>query len=170
MALAHRPVAVLACISLAALQLSGLHMHVDENGYVGVPEGPHSHSHAAHNHDAAAVAHDAHDHDAATVAHDAHNHDAATVVHDHGGSAVAVHAHEHSGGPADSDYGGTQDVSLFDLSAGATKLLLALICLTLFVPLLLQRAGNAFGGPALPVLTGRRSRWRPPLRAPPLPA
>ncbi len=39
-----------ACISLVALQLSGVHMHVDAQGYVGIPEGTHLHGQAGHHH------------------------------------------------------------------------------------------------------------------------
>ena len=41
-------VILLACLSLLALQLSGLHMHVDADGYVGTPQGTHVHGTDTH--------------------------------------------------------------------------------------------------------------------------
>jgi len=59
------PLLVLACLGLLATQMSGLHMHVDADGYVGIPEGTHVHRTAVHPHDGAPVGHAhgvAHDH------------------------------------------------------------------------------------------------------------
>jgi hypothetical protein len=39
-----------ACLSLIAVQLSGLHMHVDSQGYAGPPEGTHVHGQPEHHH------------------------------------------------------------------------------------------------------------------------
>lgn len=39
-----------ACLSLIAVQLSGLHMHVDSRGYAGSPEGTHVHGQPEHHH------------------------------------------------------------------------------------------------------------------------
>ena len=39
-----------ACLSLVAVQLSGLHMHVDAEGYAGPPEGTHIHGQPGHHH------------------------------------------------------------------------------------------------------------------------
>ena len=39
-----------AGLSLVALQLSGLHMHVDAHGYVGAPQGTHVHGQGAQGH------------------------------------------------------------------------------------------------------------------------
>ena len=44
------PVMLAACVSLIALQLSGLHMHVDAHGYVGTPESTHLHGQAGGHH------------------------------------------------------------------------------------------------------------------------
>ena len=41
---------VLACVSLFAAQLSGLHMHVNADGYAGTPQGTHVHSQSTHSH------------------------------------------------------------------------------------------------------------------------
>jgi len=40
----------LACVSLLAVQLTGLHMHVNAHGYVGTPQRTHVHSVGPHNH------------------------------------------------------------------------------------------------------------------------
>ncbi len=40
-----------AGLSLVALQLSGLHMHVDAHGYVGAPQGTHVHGQGVHSHE-----------------------------------------------------------------------------------------------------------------------
>ena len=37
------PVLTLTCLSLLGLQLSGLHMHVNDHGYSGAPHGTHVH-------------------------------------------------------------------------------------------------------------------------------
>lgn len=48
-----------ACSSLLGLQLSGLHLHVNVDGFDAVPHGTHVHGADAHSHDsAAAAAHD----------------------------------------------------------------------------------------------------------------
>ena len=49
------PLVLLVCLSLLGAQLSGLHMHVDHDGYSGGP-------HAAHSHDSGADPHD-HEHE-----------------------------------------------------------------------------------------------------------
>lgn len=40
----------LACLSLVATQLSGLHMHVNADGYAGTPQTTHVHSQSTHDH------------------------------------------------------------------------------------------------------------------------
>ena len=50
---------LIACLSLIALQTSGLHMHVNSDGFAGTPQGTHVHD--AHHHDAATAAHE-HEH------------------------------------------------------------------------------------------------------------
>ena len=41
---------VLACVSLLASQMSGLHMHVNADGYAGTPQGTHVHGQGTHTH------------------------------------------------------------------------------------------------------------------------
>lgn len=43
-------VMVTACVSLLAVQLSGLHIHVNPHGYAGTPQGTHVHSQVTHSH------------------------------------------------------------------------------------------------------------------------
>jgi hypothetical protein len=126
---------VLACLGLTATQMSGLHMHVDADGYVGVPEGTHVHRTAVHPHDGAPVDH----------AHE--------LAHDH---------------PGDPDHEGDRDVSVIELGAGASKLLIFFAWLGLGL-VIVSRAGSKIRIPAVvPPPKTRRDRWRPPLRAPPL--
>lgn len=121
---------------MVALQLSGIHMHVDGSGYVGVPEGAHLHSAFVHEHGEAGI--------------------------DHPDPVAVGHPHEH-----DQEFDGAKDVSLFELVSGASKQILALVWFALVLPLLLWQAARLLPTFALPVRTGRRTRWRPPLRAPP---
>ena len=115
--------AIMACIGLVAMQLSGVHMHLDADGYVGALEGAHHHSHGEH--------------------------------------------HEHHQQPGDTDYEDTQDVSVLELSGGASKVVLAILGLSFLLPFVLR--DRASGRPVLAVrrLGAGQSRWRPPLRAPP---
>ncbi len=46
-----------ACLSLLAVQLSGLHMHMDAEGNVGDPQGLHLHSQPLHSHEGAMHVH-----------------------------------------------------------------------------------------------------------------
>jgi len=73
-----------------------------------------------------------------------------------------------SGNPdARHDYGDARDLSLLDLALVAFKLplaILALIFLFAVFPFIRTLADPEI---AYPVLSGRHTRWRPPLRAPP---
>lgn len=175
-------IALMASVSLVALQLSGVHMHIDEHGYVGVPEGPHAHSRVSRDEDVAA----GHYHEV-SHRHDAHE---VPVAHEHAHVAAAperaaAHSHSHAtnNGPSastrvgtdgdespahDHDYDGTKDVSIIELSNGVSKLLLAVFWVAFALPVLFLQYAGISAGQWLPVLGGRRSRWRPPLRAPPL--
>jgi len=132
------PIGIAVCLCFLSVQFSGLHMHVDAEGYVGVPEIAHTHSQRIHDR------HDAHDAAANTDVH-----------HDHGDLA------------ADENYEGTRDVSVNDLTLSSVKVPLAILVLAfLFSVIPLARA---LASPHIvhPVLSGRYTRWRPPLRAPP---
>jgi hypothetical protein len=136
-----KPLAVTACLSLLLLQSAGVHVHADDSGYVGVPEASFAHS---HNHP---------DHDAA--------HHAGAESMGHAGPGVSDHT---------DDYEGERDVSLLDLALGVFKMPLAVLTLVLlfaFVSRARTLAGIDF---VFPILSGRHTRWRPPLRAPPQPA
>ena len=135
-----KPIAFVAGLCFLMLQWSGLHVHADEAGYVGGPETAYTHSHAHHDH------------------------------HD------ALHADEWSdhvvpGDPsAHHDYGDARDVSLLDQALVAFKSPLAILPLVfLFVVFPFIRTLVA-AEIAYRVLSGRHTRWRPPLRAPPQPA
>jgi len=130
-----------ACLNLLSLQLSGLHVHADETGYIGAPETPFTHSHFHHDHS------------------DAHH--GGTDTTDDGGHKSANLAHDHED---------AKDVSLLDLALSAFKMPLAILSLFLLFtafPRLRRLASTEF---AYRVLSGRHTRWRPPLRAPPQPA
>jgi hypothetical protein len=126
---------------LLFLQLSGIHVHADDNGYIGVPETPFTHSHGHHDH------------------RDAH--DAGAANPDQTG---------HGGAGQTDDYDDARDVALPDLALGIFKMPLAILSLVLLFatcPLI-----RIFIGVEIfyAVLSGRYTRWRPPLRAPPQPA
>lgn len=160
-------------------------MHIDEHGYVGVPEGPHAHSRMSRHHDAAAGHPDEapHHHGADGLTHDhahvatrqdnvaADTHEGASSYANgaHDGALVGTHDAAQQGLPEhDHDYDGTKDVSLIELSSGLSKLLLAVFWVAFALPILFLQYAGISPGYWLPVLGGRRSRWRPPLRAPPL--
>jgi len=126
-----------ACVSLVALQLSGLHMHVDAHGYVGTPESTHLHGQAGGH----------------------HHGDTA-----HSGIADASHEAVHGG---DQGHSGDTDVSIVKLGAAVSKLLLYLIALGLALLMVLRPADEIAPTTTLPRPIGRHERWWPPLRAPP---
>jgi hypothetical protein len=135
------PLALAACLSLLSMQLSGVHVHADDSGYVGVPEASFTHSHGHHVHD--------------------NEH--------HGGNAKVDHGHRGDSAPAH-DYEHAKDVSVPDLALGTFKLPLAIpapILLFTEFPAIRTLASTDF---VFPVLSGRHTRWRPPLRAPPQPS
>lgn len=127
-------VLILACLGLLVSQLSGLHMHVDMDGYAGT--------------------------------HSIHVHKAGLSMSDQqlGGNG-ADHDHDHPSGP---DYEGERDISIVELGAGASKVLIffAWLCLSLLI--IARRDGRISLPATTPPLKTRRERWRPPLRAPPL--
>ena len=115
-----------AWLSLLMLQLSGLHAHANEHGYIGVPESANSHTHSQHLNDS-----------------------------DHNGD---YHVH---------DYEDVRDVSLFELASGTFKLPLAILTLIFLFSFFPRIRTFVRTNLAYPVLSGRHTRWRPPLRAPP---
>lgn len=127
------PLIILACLSMLFLQLSGVHVHADDTGYIGVPETPFAHGHVHHSHG------------------DAH------------------HADDGDAGPM-SDHEEARDVSLLHLALGVYKMPLAILALVLLFALF-QSVRPFFSFDFVyRVLSGRHTRWRPPLRAPPQPA
>ena len=105
-------------------------MHMDADGYVGVPEVAHTHSQR--------------------------------IAHDHGLD------HDHA--TPKEDYEGTRDVSLFDLTSNAAKIPLAIFTFAFLLIVVPMFRTFARADIVYRVLSGRFTRWRPPLRAPPLPA
>jgi len=128
-----KPLVIVACLSLLFLQLSGVHVHADASGYVGVPETPFTHSHVHHDH------------------HDAHHADA--------GGAGPI-----SGGEE------ARDVSLLDLALSLFKVQLAILALVVLFALFPSVRVLLSFDFVYRILSGRHTRWRPPLRAPPQPA
>lgn len=146
----RKPIGLTACFCLLAVQWSGMHRHADETGTIGAPEIAASHTHF-HIHDHAA------EHGGLTHPAD--------VAHVPGSPEAAAHSHEH-----EHEHEDEREVSVFDLAAGSAKLpvgILALIAPFLPPPSAAQPI-RAAGELAVPV--GQHVRWRPPLRAPPLPA
>lgn len=127
---------LVACLSLLALQLSGLHTHVDADGYVGTPQGTHVHGQG--------------------------------IIHSDGNGThvdgADIDAHGHGG---DTDHAGDKDVSIVELSTGASKILLFLVWVGLLLLIVLELRNKISLNFVGPPPTGRHARWRPPLRAPP---
>jgi hypothetical protein len=132
------PALFAACFSLIVLQLSGLHMHLNEHGYSGTPQGTHVHGPAPQ-----------------------HNHAIHDGAHEHG---AAAHDHGQTGHP---DHSGDTDVSVVELGAGVSKLLLIFVCLGLVLLVLSRSSVKPSFNHVVPLPIGRHARWRPPLRAPP---
>ena len=129
-----------ACLSLLCLQLSGVHIHADDGGYIGAPETPFTHSHGRLDHG------------------DAH----------HAGGDTLGHVDHDFGSPH--DYEGAEDVSLLELALGTFKMPLAILALFLLFLVLSRIRSLCASEFVYRVLSGRHTRWRPPLRAPPQPA
>ena len=124
-----------ACVSLLAVQLGGLHVHVDSAGNVGSVKGVDLHVPLLHSH----------------------------------GDYTHVHLpgtphHEH---PGDSEHAGDNDISVTEMRGANSAL--AFPDLTLLPGLMIHRIEAAQVRPvhSEPLSTIRKSRWRPPLRAPP---
>ena len=90
-----------------------------------------------------------------------HSHDDHDAAAHHGGTRHDDHA---------ANYEGARDVSVLDLALGLFKLPLALLALFLLFAIFPRVKTLAGTEIAYPVLSGRHTRWRPPLRAPPIPA
>lgn len=136
-----RTIGATACLSLLTLQFSGAHMHVGAEGYVGGPESSYSHEHGARDHH--------------------HAHHLADGAIDHAAN---------TGAEPGTDYGDAQDVSLLDQALPVFKIPLAVpapIVVFGFAP---REHSLASTDVVYPILSGRYTRWRPPLRAPPQPA
>ena len=137
--------AFLACLGLLAVQLSGLHMHLNAHGYAGVPVGTHVHHIDGHHHDAG-------------------------VAFGH----IDDEQHRQLRGPSDhdgdtnGDHDGDQDISVVQLAGGVGKLILLFVCMLLGL-VVTRDAGTRVAFPRFSFVRARRLlRWRPPLRAPPV--
>lgn len=174
-----------ACLSLLSLQFSGLHLHADARGIVGGLEPVHVHGLGKHEdgrHGRRAHSHD-HGHPAiadealSRVSIDAHASTTAPerAVDDdqHDAARLQADSHAKAGDAVDQEenYAGARDVSLLapliDASAGQLALAPSNSFLVVDEPRAIAFVGTDF---AYPVLSGRHTRWRPPLRAPPLEA
>jgi len=133
-----KTVPIIACFCLLSLQLSGVHVHANLAGLVGGPETFFTHTHGRHD-----------DH-------------VARHGNGHGSSAA-----DHGDTPPARDYEDAEDVSLLKVALAIFKLpftIPALILLFALIPRVDLLAGVDI---VYPVLSGRYTRWRPPLRAPP---
>lgn len=129
------PVMITACVSLLAVQLGGLHMHVDSAGNVGGVKGidlhvPFLHSHGDYTH-----------------------------VH-----LPGTPHHEHSGDP---EHAGENVISVTEMRGA--KSALAVPDLVLLPGPVIHRleVTQVRAVHPKPRSSIRKSRWRPPLRAPP---
>jgi hypothetical protein len=147
-----------ACLSLIALQMSGLHMHVSTGGDTGVLDAAHAHGQTPHQH---VHEHDPAPHLAGFAIVDEHATHSQTVHHP---EAQDTLAHEHDGGQ---NHAGDLDVSIVKFGTGVSKLLLDLISLALILLMVIAPADSLARSIAVPRFLGRHERWRPPLRAPP---
>ena len=123
------------CVSFLAVQVGGLHMHVDAAGNAGSPRGVHLHTQLLHSH--------------------------GDVTHVHHPDTLE---HEHPGEP---EHAGDNDISLAEMRGGKSTLAdfdLNLHLDVLIDPVQVDRVRPSGSEPLLPT---RKSRWRPPLRAPP---
>jgi len=138
-----------ACSALLAVQALGLHAHRGADGHPAGVHGTHVHGNAAvGGHVQEESAPHGHDHPAAPAAR-----------HIHAGESPAAAPGE----SPDSEF----DVSLFDLATAWAKFMPVLLAsgFVLLVLFLAPRHPWPAFRPA--PLSARRSRWRPPLRAPP---
>lgn len=134
----QRSIGISAWLSLFMLQLSGLHTHADENGFLGKTETGYSHVHIS-----------------------ANDHQSDQGFADHGhevGHANADHVH---------DYEDARDLSVFELASGKLELSLALLAVALLLCASLGVPSRLSPCIAYRLLSGCHTRWRPPLRAPP---
>jgi len=136
-----KPIGLVSGVCFLVLQWSGLHVHANETGYIGGPETSYTHIH---------VHHDSHD-----------NHHSDNL---RGDDAVPGSSR------ADHDYGDARDVSLLDKALVTFKLPLAILPLVFLFVIFPSARTLADAAIVYPVLSGRHTRWRPPLRAPPEPA
>lgn len=137
----HRfSVLLAACASFLAVQLGGLHLHVDADGNIGNPHGVHLHIQGYHSH--------------------------GDLIHVHRADTAHEQAaeHEHSG---DGEHAGDSDLLMAELSNGKWKFS-DLILIAHQGPAFGQvEAGQVRPARAEPRPPIRKARWRPPLRAPP---
>ena len=126
---------VAACVSLLAVQLGGLHMHVDADGHVGGPRGMHLHAQGLHSH-----------------GDDTHVHRPDTPEHEH---------------PGEREHAGDNDISVAEMRGGKSTLADFDLNLHQGLSIDLVRVGQVRPARFEPRPATRKSRWRPPLRAPP---
>ena len=87
--------------------------------------------------------------------------------HHHDGEA---HHHDDGIGDSVSDHEDMRDVSLLDAALSTFKMPLALIAVLVLIAVAPSLRLLFSTDYVYPVLSGRHTRWRPPLRAPPLTA
>jgi len=143
-----KPIVVAASVCLLALQWSGLHVHADEAGYIAVPETSSTHHHG---HRLGGQHHGG-----------ARRGGASADAGDHGDAPAAGpdRGHEH-------EYEDARDVALAELALGVATTPVLAPPLVLLFSLQPRVSALASSDVVYPVLSGRYTRWRPPLRAPP---
>lgn len=141
-----KPISVIAGLSFLLLQSGGVHVHADAAGFIGAPETSYAHGPDRHS------------------LHDEHV--SAAPSREHPGSDHPAHG---ASGSVD-DHGDVRDVSLLENALGTYKLPFAIIALVAVFAIFHRTRTPASAEIVYPVLSGRHTRWRPPLRAPPQPA
>jgi hypothetical protein len=151
-----------ACLSLLGVQVSGLHVHAGAGGLDSALHGTHVHGVVAPDRSPSAAVEPAYH----AGAHHGHEHAGGDYGHGHAGGHDS---HGHAAGHHGHDHAGDRDVSIVELGSGLSKLLVILIG---FGGGLIFVVQVAHGRQSVPLVTppkSRRERWRPPLRAPPVP-
>jgi hypothetical protein len=85
--------------------------------------------------------------------------------HGYSGAPHGTHVHDGDADPHDHEH--ETDVSIVELGATGTKLLVFLIAVGISIALLFNLTARLAPASEPRPATGRRQRWRPPLRAPP---
>lgn len=155
---------LLACAGLAAGQVSGMHAHLDADGFGALLRSGHVHLPVRAPLDAGAHVGHADEHlDHGDKRFAGHDH------RDYGGSSETVHGTPGQGGGEEPLHSGEQDVVVAKTTVVPLKIAFAIAVFFLTVALASVATRTVPPPPVTSSLRPGRVRWRPPLRAPPIP-